>query len=58
MRFTIRHNVGRCKYLVSYYDGVATHNDGSEFWGCAIFSNKRKLAIYLRSLRAKGYREV
>lgn len=48
-------NVGRCKYLVSYHDGVKTHRDGSPFYDIAIFKNKRKKDAYIKSLIKSGY---
>lgn len=32
------HNVGKAKYVVSYYTGKK-HNDGSDFYDIRIFSN-------------------
>jgi len=48
-------NVGHAKYVVNHHDGLQTHRDGSAFYGIAIFRNKRKLAAFVRSLRAAGY---
>ncbi len=47
--------MGRCKYTVSYHDGVQTHRDGSPFYGIAIFSNKKKKEAFVKSLVADGY---
>ena len=51
-------NIGKAKYTVNYHDGVQTHNDGSRFFGIAIFKNKKKLATFLKSLREQGYVEA
>lgn len=48
-------NVGRAKYVVNFHDRVKTHRDGSAFYAIAIFRNKRKLAAFVRTLRADGY---
>lgn len=48
-------NVGECRYLVNYHDGVKTHPDGSPFFDVSIFSNKRVKDRFVRKLRAAGY---
>lgn len=48
-------NVGQCKYVVNYHDGVTLHDDGSRFFDIAIFSNKVKKAKFVRDLQAAGY---
>ena len=48
-------NVGKAKYLVDYHDGFQVHNDGSAFFGCAIFSNKKKRDQFVRELNRQGY---
>ena len=49
------HNVGRAKYVVNFHDGVKTHSDGSEFFDIAIFSNKKKMKDFIKSLKVDGY---
>lgn len=56
--FNIRYNIGRAKYVVSAHDGVQTHKDGSPFFDCAIFKNKRKMDAYVKELRENGYIEA
>ena len=56
-RYNLKHNVGKVKYLLSYHDGVKTHKDGSDFFDIATFSNKSKLAIFIKSLQIAGYVE-
>ena len=52
-----QHNIGRAKYTVSFFDGIQTHKDGSPFFGIEIFSNKKKLAIFIKDLIKKGYKK-
>ena len=47
--------VGKAKYTVSSHDGVATHKDGSPFYGIAIFSNKRERDKHVRHLIDTGH---
>lgn len=54
-QFNIRHNVGKSKYVVNYHDGVKTHQDGSPFFDIAIFTNKKDLNAYVKSLVEQGY---
>ena len=56
--FYQQHGIGKCKYTVSHHDGIQTHKDGSPFFGIAIFKNKKKLAAYMKSLKADGYIET
>ncbi len=57
-RFTydIKNNVGKAKYLVTYYQGKQTHPDGSEFGDIKIFHNKKDLAKFEKELKSEGYR--
>lgn len=50
--------VGSAKYTVNEHDGVQTHNDGSPFFGIALFRNKRKRNTYIKELQDKGFREI
>lgn len=47
--------IGKVKYPVSFHDGVKTHSDGSPFNDARNFSNKRKLATFVTSLKDQGY---
>jgi hypothetical protein len=55
-KYNIKYNIGRAKYVVNYYNGKK-HNDDSEFWDIEIFSNKRGLTAFIKSLEAEGYIE-
>lgn len=55
--FNEKQNVGTTKYAVNYHDGVSTHKDGSQFFGIALFKNKRKKEKFLAWLRQEGYTE-
>lgn len=57
-KFSIQYNIGRAKYCLSYTDGIQTHRDGSEFWGIAIFSNKKKLNDRIKEMEKQGYKQV
>lgn len=53
--FNIQTNIGSSKYVVNHYDGVKKHKDGSEAYDIATFSNKVKLAAFVKDLRSRGY---
>jgi hypothetical protein len=55
--FYVQYNIGKCKYVVSHHDGVQTHRDGSPFFGCAIFHNKKLLSKFIAGLLESGYIE-
>ena len=54
-RYNIQFNVGKCKYLVNYHNGITKHNDGSDFFDIATFTNKEKFKVFEISLITKGY---
>lgn len=56
-KFNCQYNVGKTKYSVNYHDGVQKHEDGSEFFGIAIFRNKKKFNKFISQLRKDGYTE-
>ena len=53
--FNIQNNIGKCKYVVNFHDGVKTHRDGSKFFDIEIFKAKKKLDAFTNSLINKGY---
>ena len=53
--FNVRNNIGKAKYVVSYFDGVKKHADGSNFYDIEIFKNKKKLEAFTKSLLLDGY---
>lgn len=55
--YYLQTNIGKSKYVVSYHDGVATHRDGSPFYGISIFKNKKKAEACMKELAKKGYKE-
>ena len=57
-RFYVMYNVGKVKYLVNFHNGESKHNDGSDFFGIAIFKNKKKLSQFIADLRSNGYAET
>jgi hypothetical protein len=54
-QYYIRYNVGKCKYIVRTNDGTKFYKDGSELWDIEIFSNKRKMEVYIAELKLRGY---
>jgi hypothetical protein len=49
--------IGKAKHVVSYHDGVKTHNDGSAFFDIEICRNKRRFSKFVNSLIKQGYKE-
>jgi hypothetical protein len=52
MKYNIQYNIGKVKYLVSWYDGVKKHKDGSEAWDVACFRSKNKMYQFISKLMA------
>lgn len=46
---------GRIKYTVNYHDGQQMHRDGSPFYGCAIFKNRKDKNAFVARLKSEGY---
>jgi hypothetical protein len=55
--FNVRYNIGKARYVISYHDGIKTHNDGSRFYDLCIFKNKKNLNKYITFLKSTGYIE-
>lgn len=53
--YYVMNGVGKAKYVVNFHDGIKTHKDGSPFFDCKIFSNKRIMTNFLRELKNNGY---
>jgi len=56
-KYRIQHGIGKAKYLVSHYDGIKKHNDGSDFYDVRIFKNKKSLNEFKDRLTRDGYKE-
>lgn len=54
-QYYVMYNVGKVRYFLSFHDGKSTHRDGSPFWGCQCFRNKKKLAARIKELEGEGY---
>jgi len=54
-KYNVKYNIGKCKYLVSFHDGIKTHKDGSAFHDIAIFKNKINLNKFIKELKTEGY---
>lgn len=55
--YNVMTNIGRCKYLVNFHDGIQKHKDGGEFFDIRIFKNKPSMNAFIRKLRDEGYSE-
>ena len=53
MKYNIQYNVGKVKYLVSWYDGVKKHKDGSDAWDVACFKSKAKMNQFISELTSQ-----
>lgn len=49
--YKIQYNIGKCKYVVSFYDGIKKHDDGSDFWDIKIFNNKKDMNKFLKGVK-------
>ena len=48
-------NIGKCKYTVSFHNGIDKHKDGSKFYSIKIFKNKPSLFKFINKLKKEGY---
>lgn len=48
-------NIGKCKYVVNYHDGIKFHKDGSPFYDISIFKNWKDTKSFMGILSAKGF---
>ena len=53
--YHIHYNVGKCKYVISYHDGIKKHKDNSNFYDIAIFHNKKDLNKFEKNLLKNNY---
>ena len=51
-------NVGKAKYVVSYWDGKSKHNDGSNLEDIRIFKNKKDLNAFLEVIKCQDIADV
>lgn len=51
MKIYVSQNIGKCKYVVNYHDGIKTHKDGSPFYDIKIFKNKKKMNDFITKLQ-------
>ena len=54
--YYIQNNIGKCKYCVSFHDGVQTHRDGSPFYGIQTFKNIKRMNSFVKQLVLDGYK--
>lgn len=57
-QYYTQENIGSCKYLVSFHDGISTYKDGSMFFDIKIFRNKKKRDSFIKQLKNEGYKEI
>ena len=50
MKIIVQENIGKCKYVVSFSDGIKRNKDGSEFFDIRIFKSKKKMNDFITSL--------
>ena len=55
--YYVKQNIGKCRYVVNFHDGVKTHADGSAFFDIRIAHNKRELNAIVADLQCSGYTE-
>jgi hypothetical protein len=58
MKYNIQYNVGKVKYLVSWYGGVRKHRDGSEAWDVACFNSKKRMNEFISKLMRGHYGNI
>ena len=51
MKYRIQYNIGKVKYIVSFFNGMKKHNDGSDFWDIACFHSKNKMNKFIKTLQ-------
>ena len=56
-QYNIMYNIGACKYVVNFHNGIKRHDDGSSFYDIAIFKNKKKMNAFVNDLVRDGYKE-
>lgn len=49
-KYYVQYNVGRAKYVLSYHLEGKTHKDGSEFYDIRIFTNRKSMEKFIKSL--------
>lgn len=57
-RFSVKHGVGKARHVVNHHDGLKKHADGSDFFDVQIFGSKKKMEVFVKSLRVDGYAEI
>jgi hypothetical protein len=57
-QYIINSQIGKTKHSISFYDGVSTYDDGSDFWDLRTFKTKRDMKRFVKQLENDGYKEV
>jgi hypothetical protein len=55
--YSVQYNIGKCKYCVSFHDGIKKHQDNSPFYDIKLFKSKQKMNQFTASLRKHGFIE-
>lgn len=56
-QYYVQYNIGKAKYVLNFHNGQSTHQDGSPFYDCRIFRNKKELNQAINQLITDGYKE-
>ena len=55
-KYNTMRNIGTCRYIVNYHNGIKKNKDGSEFFDIAIQSNKINHNNFVKRLIKEGYK--
>ena len=56
--FNTQTNIGKCKYIINFHDGIKTHQDGSVFFDINILSTKKDFLARQKQLLNQGYTQT
>ena len=58
MKYKVNPQIGMVKHSISFWDGVKTHKDGSEFWELRTFPSAKEKQKFEDKLIIEGYEPV
>lgn len=53
--FNTQLNIGKCKYVINFHDGIKKHKDGSAFFDLNILNTKKDFEARKKQLINSGY---
>ena len=56
--FNTQTNIGKCKYIINFHDGIKTHADGSIFFDLNILNTKKDFQARKKQLLNQGYTQT